>query len=205
MIPPNIEQHLGRRTWLLLLFKKTILSIVLLLLALILGSAKGFIGQGMSGFLGSAANSSGSASHLISSSVSFVAVVILIIAVIMFIVGYIVALLYYRNYTFMLEEFGLKLKKGIFDIKEISIPYRQIQSVDVMKPFNYQIFGVSRLMIITAGHEDVKEGTETDTVFDPIDAGLAEEIRVILQRKIGIQVTEGENKADAEVSKSPTT
>ncbi len=187
MIIPNTEQRLGRHTWLLLLSKKTTTAVILLLLAVILGSAKDFIGKGLSG---------GAASHTISSMVSFVAVVILIIAVIMFIVGYIIARLQYRNYSFTMEEFDLKLKSGIFNIKEVSIPYRQIQGVNVMQSLAYRMFGVSRLVLTTAGTEDAKAGTDSDTIFDPIDADIAEEVRVMLQRRIGVQVVEGEKSAD---------
>ncbi len=202
MIPTNVEQRLGRHTWLLLLAKKTTTSIGLLLLAVILGSAKDFIGQGLSGIFSFVAKDTVTASHVISSSVSFIAVVILVIAVIMFIIGYTIARMHFRNYTFTLEEFGLKLKKGIFDIKEVSIPYRQIQSVDVARTVAYQMFGVSRLIIMTAGDDDAKQkgGAENDTIFDPIDADIAEEIRVMLQRRIGVQVVESDTRADMETA-----
>jgi len=191
MIPLNVEQHLGRRTWLLLLSKKITTSVVLLLSALILGSMKDFIGQ---------AFSQGSQNHLISSIASFVALVLLFVAIIMFLVGYIIALISYRNYTFTLEEFGLKLRKGIFNIEEITVPYRQIQGVDVVQPIVYRLFGVSRLVLTTAGVEDKKEGADSNTVFDPIDSYLAEGVRVMLQRKVGVQIVEGEKKADVDIA-----
>ena len=200
MIPTNVEQRLGRRTWLLLLAKKTGIAVIVLLIAVVLGVSKDFIGQGLSGLSGSVAAKGIPAGHVISSGVSFVAVIFLILALIMFIVGYIIAALHYKNYTFTLEEFGLKLKKGIFDVQEISIPYRQIQSVDVTRTVAYQMFGVSRLVVITAGDDDSGTGAESDTVFDPIDADIAEEIREVLQRRIGVQVVEGESKADQDTT-----
>lgn len=100
--------------------------------------------------------------------------------------------MYYRNYTFTLEDYGIKMKKGIFYTKEISIPYRQIQNVNVNRSMIYQMFRISRLVIITAGEDDNKGamGESTDSVFDPIDADIAEEIRSLLQKKIGVQIVE---------------
>ena len=190
MIPLNVEQHLGRRTWLLLLSKKITTSMVLLFLALILGSMKDFLGQILSG---------GAVNHTISSIISLIAMIILFVALIMFIIGYIIALISYRNYTFTLEEFGLKLRKGIFNIEEITVPYRQIHGVDVVQPIVYRLFGVSRLVLTTAGVEDKKEGADSNTVFDPIDSYLAEGVRVMLQRKVGVQIVEGEKKADVDI------
>lgn len=193
MIPMNVEQRLGRHTWLLLLSKKTTTSVVFLLLAVILGSSKDFVGAGLSGFSGFVQQINGvPIDQAISSVVSFAALVILIIGVILFLVGYAIARLQFQHYTFTLEEFGIKLKKGIINIREISIPYRQIQSVDVTQTLFYQLFHVSRLILLTAGEDEGKaHDAANDTVFDPIDDDIAEEIRSILQRRIGVQVVEG--------------
>ena len=186
MIAPNVEQRLGRHTWMLLLSKKTTTSVALLLVAVILGSAKDFIGQGISGLVGGAGNA-------IASFTSMAAVGILIIAMIMFLVGYIIARLEYRNYTFTVEEFDLKIRRGIFSIKEVSIPYRQIQNVDVIQSFVYRMFHVCSLVLTTAGVEDNKAGADSDMLFDPIDVDIAEEIRLMLQKRIGVQVVTNDN------------
>lgn len=56
----------------------------------------------------------------------------------------------------------------------------------------YRNYTISRLVIITAGEDDNKGamGESTDSVFDPIDADIAEEIRSLLQKKIGVQIVE---------------
>ncbi|MEI6396623.1 MAG: PH domain-containing protein [Candidatus Taylorbacteria bacterium] len=201
MIIPNVEQNLGRRTWLLLLSKKTTTAAVLMLLAVILGSAKDFIGQGLSGYFTFLSNGNISSDHIVSSVVSLLAVITLAIGVLWFIIGYIIARIEHRNYTFTMEEFDLKLRRGIFDIKEVSIPYRQIQNVDITKPLIYQFFGVSRLVLATAGHSNSSSKDGTDTIFDPIDTDLAEEVRVMLQKRIGVQVVEGGAKNATDMAK----
>ena len=57
--------------------------------------------------------------------------------------------------------------------------------------------------MISAGHEDPVEKDDTDTAFDPIDKDLAEEVRLELERKIGVQVVQGEKEADQENINQP--
>jgi uncharacterized membrane protein YdbT with pleckstrin-like domain len=191
MIPLNQEQNLGRKSWQFMLYKKSSVAIGLVFLAVIIGMSKDIVSSILAALLKSSMKDAVLVEKAISSSVSFLALVILIIGVIVFVYGYIVCRLHYKNFTFTLEDYGIKLKKGIFYTKEISIPYRQIQNVDVTKTLVYQFFKLSRLVIITAGHEDEKGGDETDTVFDPIDSDIAEEIREMLQKRIGVQIVDG--------------
>lgn len=118
------------------------------------------------------------------------------LAVLFMCIGVIVNILRYQFFVFTLEEFGLRLRKGVLRVEEISIPYRQMQNVDVTRPLVYRLFGISRLVVLSAGHEQAGEGDQTDTVFDPIDSEVAEEIRVLLGRRIGVQVIEHETEAD---------
>ncbi len=183
MIPLGQEQALGRKTFLVHLSKKTSTSIILIFLALAIGMNKDIFGLKLA------------------PAISTGAFVLLLIAFIMFVIGYGISRLKYKNYTFTLEEFDIKLKKGLFNIEEVSLPYRQIQSVDITRSLAYRFFGVSRLVMITAGNEDdKKDHDETDTVFDPIDADLAEEVRQTLQRKIGVQIIEGTKVADVDAT-----
>jgi uncharacterized membrane protein YdbT with pleckstrin-like domain len=92
----------------------------------------------------------------------------------------------------------MKMRRGVTNQRVISIPYRQIQAVNVVRSLAYRFFGVSKLVMITAGHDDPGTNEEADTVLDPIDKDTAEEIRVFLERKIGVQVIEGAVQADKE-------
>jgi len=113
-------------------------------------------------------------------------------------IGIILGGLQYHFFIFTLEEFGIKLKQGILSFEEITIPYRQMQDVDVTRPLLYRFFGLSRLVLISAGHEEPGEPDKTNTIFDPMDSEIAEEIRTILDRRIGVQVIEHEQEADQE-------
>jgi uncharacterized membrane protein YdbT with pleckstrin-like domain len=124
--------------------------------------------------------------------------VIFFLAIIFICIGFVISTLQYRFFVFTLEEFGLRLRKGILNVEEITIPYRQMQDVDVTRSIIYRLLGLSRLVVFSAGHEQPGEPEQTDTVFDLIDFEIGEDIRILLGRRIGIQVIEHETEADEE-------
>lgn len=196
MIPIGRPQNLGRKTLILSLIQGLIPCILFLIIII-----------GMS-FFGSNVNPNSSSNiKLLREMIPFIGdnfeIIKQIIQPILFFTaillgsfGIIINYLRYIFFKFTLEEFGLRLRRGVLRVEEISIPYRQMQNVDVTRPLFYRILGLSRLVILSAGHEQVEEGDQTDTVFDPIDSEIAEEIRTLLGRRIGVQVIEHELEAD---------
>ena len=71
-----------------------------------------------------------------------------------------------------LDDDALKIRRGILSKEEIAIPYRQIQDVDIEQNISDRLWGVARLAILTAGHEEAKEGEEDDSegIFPPSTA-----------------------------------
>jgi len=207
MIVLNQEQRLGRKAYLLLASRQMVPGIIILLIAFALLAASSTIAGVAIGFakIGGLASTASSAS--ISGGVSYVVMLIFMLGLVALVMSLVAARIEYRNYTFTFEEFGLKLKRGLFRLTEVSIPYRQMQDVDVERGFTHQLTGTSRVVINSAGHEEAAEHNETDIVLDPIDKEVAEDIRAMLQRKIGVQVVEGEREADKEAAEqsAPTT
>ena len=76
----------------------------------------------------------------------------------------------------MLDTDALKIKRGILSKEEIAIPYRQIQDVDIEQSISDRMWGVARLAILTAGHEETKQGKTTSpkAFFPPSTGELAE-------------------------------
>lgn len=98
----------------------------------------------------------------------------------------------FRNIRFSLQEFDFKMKSGILEKKEVSIPYRQIQSVDIVRSLTHQMLGLSKLVMLTAGHEENDEHKLAEVVLEPVDKGFAEEIRNALQERVGVQIVRPE-------------
>jgi len=117
------------------------------------------------------------------------------LCVLTFLFALLVSWLIYANYTFCLGEDALKIKRGIFAREEIAIPYRQIQDVDIEQDFSYRTFGVSRLVILTAGHEDEKgQSDEAEGVLPTIDSALAERLQSQLLLRANVLTVVEEQK-----------
>ena len=198
MITLGQPQHLGNKTLMLILSRRTTVAFILFIVNGALVFLIPSLAIGMAGIssLGGSINQNNVT--VITNGLVSLNTLLFLGSIIIFLITLIIGFFQYRNFVFILDEFSLKIRKGILSEIEISVPYRQIQDINLLRTFSHRMFGVSRLIIITAGHEDVKEHDETDTVFDPIDADLAEEIRSFLERRIGVQVIEGTTQADSE-------
>jgi uncharacterized membrane protein YdbT with pleckstrin-like domain len=80
----------------------------------------------------------------------------------------------------------------------MSILYHHIQNVDISRPLLYRLFGMSKVVILTAGHEDgnrleenQSEG-ESEGIIDIIDATEAEELQHELLSRSNVMHVEQE-------------
>jgi uncharacterized membrane protein YdbT with pleckstrin-like domain len=114
--------------------------------------------------------------------------IFLLLFVVAFLVTFLVAWLIYINYKYFLGANSLKIKRGILDKEEIAIPYRQIQDVDIERDLSFQMMGLSRLIILTAGHEDLKpHDDESEGVLPAMDKSLAEWLQTELLKRANVQ------------------
>jgi uncharacterized membrane protein YdbT with pleckstrin-like domain len=117
------------------------------------------------------------------------------IFILVFAITYLATYLVYDNYLFMLGDEALRIKRGIIGKEEIAIPYRQIQDVDVEQSISDRIWGIARVVILTAGREEGKseDGSEDESegVFPALVKDLADALQSELLRRTDIQkVTE---------------
>jgi uncharacterized membrane protein YdbT with pleckstrin-like domain len=110
------------------------------------------------------------------------------------VLSFTIAWLTYINYVFLMAENSFKIKRGILSKTENAIPYRQIQNVDIERNLTFQILGLSRLIILTAGHEDetpkkTSEDDEAEGIIPAIDQKLGEYLQAELLKRADIQKT----------------
>lgn len=205
MITPGQEQHLGHKVLFLLSLKRIFFGIILIFFALVLA----FSGNYLSGLIGKIIASSGiassQASGMSSEILMYINLIVFWLGVLICLVGILIAYLEYINYSYRFDEFDLIMKKGILDKVQTSVPYRQIQDVDIERPLSYQLLGLSRLVIKTAGTDEKNENDMTEIAIEPINKSDAEEIQNMLERKIGVQIMETDNKADKEENAETST
>ena len=94
----------------------------------------------------------------------------------------------YINYVFSMADDSFKIKRGFLNKTENAIPYRQIQNVDIERSFTFQMLGLSRLIILTAGQEDKHSNDEeSEGIIPAIDQKLAEWLQTELLKRANIQ------------------
>ena len=113
--------------------------------------------------------------------------------IVAFAISLFIAWLIYSNYKFCLGDDSLKIKRGVLNKEEVAIPYRQIQDVDIKRDLSFQMMGLSRIVILTAGHEEGEKPGDDDTegVLPALDKDLAEWLQAELLKRANVQkVTE---------------
>jgi uncharacterized membrane protein YdbT with pleckstrin-like domain len=180
-VPTEIYHTLGKKTLTIFVLQRIQASLILLIVGLVLLVLEGqsFLAQipipNLGQYIGLAADAC------------------FILFGFFFIFSFLIAWLIYINYKYMLSEDSLKVQRGILNKEEIAIPYRQIQDVDIDRDLSLRIMGVSRIVILTAGHEDApgegnpNERGESEGYLPALDRDLAEWLRDELLRRANVQ------------------
>jgi uncharacterized membrane protein YdbT with pleckstrin-like domain len=107
-----------------------------------------------------------------------------------FLIAFFISWLVYKNHLFCLSDDAFKIKSGVFTKVEMAIPYRQIQNVEIERKLSFQILGLSRLLIITAGHDNpATERDESEGVLPMIEKEIASALQEELLKRSDIQRT----------------
>lgn len=102
----------------------------------------------------------------------------------------------YACHQFMLDDYALHIRTGIINRSEMSIPYRQIQDVNIEESYIERAFGVASLSVLTAGHGDAayaKAGEagipeeESAGFFQQVERRYADELQKVLMRDSNVQ------------------
>lgn len=179
---PYTYQRLGGKTLMIFVFQRIGSPLILLLVAIGLFSIKGepFVTQvPIANF---------------PAYLNLLALACFILFVLFFLLAFFISWLYYANYKFALGDNSLKIKRGVFDQEEVAIPYRQIQDVDLERPLTFRFMGVSRIAILTAGHEDrprssgePDEHGQSEGYLPILDKDLAEWLQAELLKRANVQ------------------
>ena len=126
-------------------------------------------------------------------------VISLILFVVALALAWFITWLIYKNYKYCLGEDSLKIKQGVLNKKEVAIPYRQIQDVDINRDLSFQMFGLSRIDILTAGRDDEKpkDDDESEGQLPALDKDLAEWMQAELLRRANVQKVTEETPSSA--------
>jgi uncharacterized membrane protein YdbT with pleckstrin-like domain len=91
----------------------------------------------------------------------------------------------HATHEFMLDRYALRIRSGFLSRHEITIPYDQIQNVNMNESILGRMFGISELIVLTAGNED--DGEESSGTFSSIDRTLAVSLQDELLKRSSVQ------------------
>ncbi len=106
----------------------------------------------------------------------------LMIGIMVIFFGFLMAAEHYMHYKFILSDYAFHLNRGLFFVRETTIPYQQISNVHIARPYHYRMFGVAQLDIVTAAdkslsHEENKTKQFLIPVIDTkVARGLSEQL-----------------------------
>jgi membrane protein YdbS with pleckstrin-like domain len=176
MIEQGKETHLGKRAFVILCLEKSKIPGIFLVVTVAISLFRNIFPV--------------SFQPQISTAVYFLTLITLGLFIIVFIVGW----FDYSAYSFTLEEFDIRMKRGLIQKKEKSIPYRQIQNINIERNPTFQLLGLSRVILETAGHEETGQEGSSQEVIEAIDKNIAGQLRDMLQNKIGIQIVRSDSQ-----------
>ncbi len=175
----NIKQKLGRKTFWIFLLEKSVGALILFFILF------GFVVVAYLGpayFLPNINEITGNAIEAF-----------LILGVLgsagLFTVLLLIAILFtwleYRNYNFTLGDHSLEVCRGILTKETISIPYHHIEDINIGQGVFYQLMGVCRVEILTAGHGD--EDEKSEGILPTIDLGMGRDIQKFIMERSNTQ------------------
>ena len=182
-VPDEVYHTLGPKTFWMFLIEELNAPLILLVVTVVLFVLSGqpFLATKQFGNI---------APYVLSAAEISLAVFVFVLAFTLFMVW-----LTYRNYKYCLGEDSLKIKRGILNKEEVAIPYRQIQDVDIKRDLYFQMMGLSRIIILTAGQEDeTPRDSESEGILPALDKDLAEWFQAELLKRANVQKVVEESK-----------
>ncbi len=177
-----MNQRLGIRALVLYIVKGLLPGVILLFLTFIVLSLKDTL-------INSFINSGYAAPDVINKIVLFVIGGMYVLSTLILIFGLLINLIHYFTCIFGMDDYGFKMHRGLISRDEVTIPYHQIEDVDVDQSVIGRLLGVGKLIILTAGNENKdKHGEENEIVFSIIDISIAKSLQKILVERSSVQL-----------------
>ena len=171
------NQKLGIKVFYYYLSKRVFSGIFLLVVSFIVSSMKGAVVTKMA-FVISLTTSLTIVGYLVNG--------LYIVSIILILYGIVMSWINYISCEYSLDENAFSIRRGIFNKKEVFIPYRQIENINIDQTLNFKMMGVSKLTVDTAGNDN--NAGKPEVVFDVIDSRIAVSIRDFILQRTNLEV-----------------
>lgn len=93
----------------------------------------------------------------------------------------------YIHYSMALSDDDIKITTGLITEEEVGVPYRRIKEVKIERDLVDEVLGLSDIVIIVQGEEDITSGTMGHVLLPHIDKNIAIQIQNKLLGKAEIE------------------
>jgi uncharacterized membrane protein YdbT with pleckstrin-like domain len=122
--------------------------------------------------------------NVFANGVAIYAGFVVIFAAVTFFIGW----LRYIRYAISIEEKDVKIRRGLFSVEEIGVPYRRIKDVRVERSLTDQMFGLSNLVVTVLGlEENVSSEKESVIILPSLPVNIAQEIQESILKKSEVE------------------
>lgn len=172
------KQNLGIKVFYYYLSKNILAGIFLLIISIAVASFKTIIIKGLIYIVPSQA-----ASEL----TNILIIGLFIITFFILVINIVLSWLKYKSCYFIVGENTFTVKTGLFNKIENSIPYQQIQNMNIEQSFSYRMMGICELHILTAGNDNNDKEGEAGVNLKVIDMNVAKKLREVVLQKTNIK------------------
>ncbi len=78
------------------------------------------------------------------------------------VIMFLTALIVYNNFKYEIDETGIIIDSGVIHKKNVTVPFEQIQNVNIERTLTDRIFGLARISIETSGSSNAYPQTVAD-------------------------------------------
>lgn len=174
---------LGRRTFLLFIIQRSILAVLILILAILIKLIIPPLESNYASILNVATK------------------IIIFLAIIVEIIGIIATRLQYGISKIMIDHSSLKIVRGILSKEQLELPYRRIESVEIKQTLLQRWFGVGHVVIstITDLNQPSQNEKESDNEVIPLmDYPLARAVADALTDRAEVEEMQIQQKISAD-------
>ena len=171
----DIEQKLGVKVFYYYLSKRISVGLIVLIISIVFYSSESTLISKIIAVV---------PKNLATEAIGYCGIGLFLISALTILGAFIMSWINYIDCTFVLGENAFSIRRGLFSKKEVSIPYRQIQNINIERSFYFKTMGVSKLIVLTAGNDNNDTDGGSEGIFQVIDSAVAEKLKEDLLEKI---------------------
>lgn len=119
--------------------------------------------------------------------VTFTVKGLFVVSFLFLVFGSFISFIKYISCDFTMDENAFNIRRGFLTKREVSIPYRQIQNINIEQSLGNKMLGIGKLVILTEGDHGENNMGNREGVFDVIDYDLAHEVREFILQRTNMQ------------------